>query len=277
MIALVTRLAGMQLCLRPSMVKFQAPAALDIEICGAAFKPLPMFLNRQLIKILKDLGVPDQALLDLQTAEVKRLRDITLSPVNAATFLDASLISTATRTPSLIRLLNDIGIDFRSDAFLRDLVEMIALVKLRQIKHRCRIPVSRGVTLYGIADETGYLKEGEIYCVKKSVSGIREVLTGQVTITRAPALHPGDVQVVEAVDVPNDSPLNALRNCCVFSIHGERDLPSMLSEGDLDGDLYNIFWDRTLQPKITYSPADYLRVKPIDLGREVTREDMTDL
>ncbi|KAK5017650.1 hypothetical protein LTR60_001847 [Cryomyces antarcticus] len=87
-------------------------------------------------------------------------------------------------------------------------------------------------------------------------------------------MHPGDVQVVKAVDVPPNSPLNALHNCIVFSAKGERDLPSMLSGGDLDGDLYNVIYDARLMPTIIYKPADYPRKPPLDIGREVNKEDI---
>ena len=43
---------------------------------------------------------------------------------------------------------------------------MTVVAKLRDIKYRGRIPVADGVTLYGVTDETGYLKEGEIYVVR---------------------------------------------------------------------------------------------------------------
>ena len=124
-------------------------------------------------------------------------------------------------------------------------------------------------------DETGYLQEGQIYCpVHSETGGI--VIVGKIVITRSPALHPGDVQYVEAVDVPEDSPLRVLHNCVVFSSKGERDLPSKLSGGDLDGDLYNIIFDRDLFPSEISEPADYPIVSPVDIGRQVTRSDMTD-
>ena len=88
-------------------------------------------------------------------------------------------------------------------------------------------------------DETGVLQEGEIYCAIHEDRGPR-LLTGDVVITRSPAMHPGDVQCVKAVDVPPDSPLKALHNLVAFSRHGERDLPSQLSGGDIDGDLVGI-------------------------------------
>ena len=55
------------------------------------------------------------------------------------------------------------------------------------------------------------------------------IVKGRVTVTRAPALHPGDIQIATAVGVPDGSPLNSLDNCVVFSQQGARDLPSQLS------------------------------------------------
>ncbi|KAK1090155.1 hypothetical protein LTR48_008854, partial [Friedmanniomyces endolithicus] len=89
-------------------------------------------------------------------------------------------------------------------------------------------------------------------------------------------MHPGDIQVVNAVDVPENSPLKKLSNVVVFSQHGDRDLPSMLSGGDLDGDLYNIIWDKRLRPKLVATPADYPKVSPVELDRAVTAKDMSD-
>ena len=123
-------------------------------------------------------------------------------------------------------------------------------------------------------DETGYLQEGEIYCFVQTEEG-GQLVTGSVVVTRCPALHPGDVQCVTAVDVPADSPLSALHNVVVFSSMGERDLPSQLSGGDLDGDLYNIIYDNTLYPGRLARPADYPAATPFDIGRAVERSDMT--
>ncbi|KAF6787912.1 RNA-dependent RNA polymerase, partial [Colletotrichum sojae] len=97
---------------------------------------------------------------------------------------------------------------------------------------------------------------------------------GLVVVTRSPALHPGDIQVVQMRTPPVGHPLRSLRNCIAFSQFGKRDLPSQLSGGDLDGDLYNIIWDRAAIPKRVYTAADYPRVTPQPLGRQVERDDM---
>ena len=90
-------------------------------------------------------------------------------------------------------------------------------------------------------------------------------------------MHPGDIQLAtNRIPTEPDHPLLALRNCIVFSHKGERDLPSQLSGGDLDGDIYSVIWDQeAVQQCIHLSPpADYPRVEPMNIGREVQLEDM---
>lgn len=251
MISLDNRIDGHIVNLRPSMIKFPSAPVYDIEICGASFKPLPMYLNRQLIKILEDLGVPEEAFLSLQAEAVAKLRMTTESPINAANFLKRQHVGQGAKLPWLVRELWDIDLSYEGDDFLRNIVELCVLAELREMKHRSRIRVEKGVTLYGIMDETNYLAEGQIFCCVYNEGP--NILTGDVVITRCPALHPGDVQCVKAVDVPEGSPLRALHNCVVFSQQGARgmywslrfsyifdlstiDLPSQLSGGDLDGE-----------------------------------------
>jgi hypothetical protein len=276
MISLDTRLEGDALLLRDSMIKYEGSTSNDIEICEASYRPLPAYLNRQLIKIMEDMGVDENWFLKLQAQEVERLRTITDSPVNASSFLKRQSIGEPVHLPWLINELTMLNLDFREDGFLRDVLEVALLVELRMLKHKTRIPVPKGWHLHGIMDETGLLEEGQVFCVA-TVEGMRQFVTGKnLLITRAPALHPGDVQLVEGIEPPLDSPLRELSNCICFSQKGKRDLPSQLSGGDLDGDRYYIFWDEDAIPKTTYPPADYPRQKPIDIGRNVEVSDMTD-
>ena len=271
MVSLDCRLEGHAVKLRPSMIKFEGSPITEIEVCGASTRPLPMYLNRQYVSIFEALGVPVQAFLDLQFEAVTKLRRVTANPINAASFLERERVCLPSGMPSFIRNLNYVGIDYHIDIFLRGIVELAALVRLRDIKHRARIPVDEATLLYGIMDETDTLKEGEVFCCKGG-----RIITGRVMVTRAPALHPGDAQMVTAVTVPDSSPLAALDNCIVFSQRGDRDLPSQLSGGDLDGDQYSVIWDPRLLLPRTVEPADYPRVSPVDIGRAVTVTDMTD-
>ncbi|TGO38954.1 hypothetical protein BHYA_0063g00010 [Botrytis hyacinthi] len=276
MISLDSRLPGVQLRLRKSMIKFEGSSSNDLEICGGAYKPLPMYLNRQFIKILEDLGVEPEYFMRLQAKEISRLRAITANAYNASTFLQSKRVGDVVLLPYLIDHCSALDLDFRNDLFLRDVLEMTVLIELRTLKHKARIPVEKGYHLHGIMDETGILEEGEIYCCWLE-DGKRTTLVGSnVVITRAPALHPGDVQWANAVDVPANSPLKRLYNCVCFSQKGPRDLPSQLSGGDLDGDLYYVMFDPDMKLKRTVTPADYPRLPPLDIDRPVTQQDMAD-
>lgn len=277
MVALDSRLPGKKLMIRPNMKKYETAATWDLEICGAAFRPLPMVLNRPFIKVMEDLGTPTSTFMDLQNAAMTHLQRMTASCINTAIFLDDSEACRATRMSELIRYLGHIGLDYHHDHFLYSVVEMAVVAKLRDIKYKGRIPVEQGVTLYGIMDETGYLGPREIYVVtEKAEGGKTVVVANDVIVTRSPALHPGDMQLVNAVNVPETSPLKRLSNVVVFSKHGDRDLPSQLGGGDLDGDLYNVIWDPNLRPRRTFQAADYPRVSAVQLDRDVVRKDMSD-
>ncbi|KIV93880.1 hypothetical protein PV10_05059 [Exophiala mesophila] len=276
MISLDTRLKGDVLNLRPSMMKFPGSTSTDIELCTGSYRALPYYLNHQSIKILEDMGVADDFFLDNQTKEIERLRKTTADSKMASKFLKKHAIGERINLPWFIQKLDRMDVDFRDDPFLRDIVEIAVLIELRALKYKARIPIELGYTLLGIMDETGYLNEGEIFCIVDDKSGPSIIVGSNLLVTRSPALHPGDVQIVRGVNVPHDSPLLSLRNCICFSQKGPRDLPSMLSGGDLDGDLYQILFDPQARPRRSYIPADYPRAKPVDLGRPVDRADMTD-
>ena len=70
-------------------------------------------------------------------------------------------------------------------------------------------------------DETNTLEVGEVYCSIADDTGVR-VITGEVVVTRCPALHPGDIQCVRAVNVPEGCALRNLYNFVAFSSKGER-------------------------------------------------------
>ncbi|KAH7378776.1 RNA dependent RNA polymerase-domain-containing protein [Pyrenochaeta sp. MPI-SDFR-AT-0127] len=275
-------LYGVQLHIRKSMTKYIAKESWrDLELCGAAYRPLTVFLNHQFIKILEDLGVPARNFMAVQEDAVNELKLITEHPLNAASFLVYSHSCVFAKVPRLFELMHQIGLSFHADRFLTDIVEVAAMSQLRSLKYRARIPIKDGFLLYGVMDETNTLKEGQVYIATQSydTSGNRKrsILVGErIVVTRAPALHPGDIQLVTAVDVPEGSDLRALHNCIVFSQQGARDLPSQLSGGDLDGDLFHIIFDQRLIPDFTVAPADYESAPAKDLGRPVEVNDIVD-
>jgi hypothetical protein len=114
--------------------------------------------------------------------------------------------------------LRKLGVDVTEDDFLRDLLGALLQVQLREIKYRSRILVPDAWTLYGISDETGWLEEGQVFVTWYDTEKKNDVcFSGTVAVTRSPVLHPGDVQLVEAVAPPKDSMLWNLHNFVVFS------------------------------------------------------------
>lgn len=224
-------LAGEQLYVRPSMDKFNCAEPNHLEICGIADKPLPLFLNRPLVKVLEDLGVPAQNILLLADKAQKELLKHLTCAVNIANFLEAERFGDAAGLPNLIQHLDDIQVPIGEDRFLSAVVELAAIVRLRELKYKARIPVDKGMKLMGVMDHTATLREGEIYCPWLDSDGHRHVYVGKVAITRSPTNHPGDVQIAQSVDVPLSSPLRRLHNLVFFSQFGERDLPSQLGGG----------------------------------------------
>ncbi|KAJ4416975.1 hypothetical protein N0V82_006424 [Gnomoniopsis sp. IMI 355080] len=278
MLAVDSTLEGSEVRLRPSMTKFNSQDEAVLEICDMASKPIPLVLNRQMIKILEDMGVASKWFLDMQNIELKRLREVTADPYSVADFLGHKKVGEGIRAHRLFRQAANMNIDWRKDPFLRSIVEAMVLRDLRLLKHKARIPISEGITLFGVMDETGFLQENEVYVTYDFSSSQNRFepppSASGLIVTRSPALHPGDIQFPRNVIPPAGHPLRDLTNVIVFSQRGSRDLPSQLSGGDLDGDIYNVIWDPRAVPQRVFRPADYPRVDALDLERPVTKEDM---
>ncbi|KAL8646746.1 MAG: hypothetical protein Q9210_005951 [Variospora velana] len=173
-----------------------------------------------------DLGIPNNAFQQLQDAAIEKLRSSVSSVENAAALLEKHDVGLATQTTWLVRKIHSLGFALSDDVFFRDLLDAVVFIQLQELKYKTRIPVKDGATLYGILDDTETLAEGEVYCSWIDKEGHVNCASGIVVVTRSPALHPSDIQTAKAIVVPQDSPLNWLHNCIVFSSRGARDLPS---------------------------------------------------
>ena len=219
MLSLDTRLAGNVLQLRESMGKFQVGQSdtIDIEICQAPRRPLPVYLNRQLIQILADRGVPHSWFCDLQAKALQRIEMLTEGdPINISTFLRASGIGERTHLPWLFNALRKLSLDYLLDGFLHNVLNVAKLIELRSLKYKARIYVPEGYHLHGIMDETGIL-QGEIFVIFLEDGKPTAKVGKDFIVIRAPSLHPGDVQLANAISVPKNSPLWSLTNCICFS------------------------------------------------------------
>ncbi|KAK7693714.1 hypothetical protein QCA50_003286 [Cerrena zonata] len=281
MLSLDHRLAGTVVVLRPSMIKFQAPDTNIIEIAQAFSRPSPFFLNRPLIMILEQLGVPYENFKALQDEAIQEANTSIQTLGRSARFLEAHGFGASFKLVSTMLSLEKLGIhDLMDDAFYRCMMDFAVIDILRDLKHRARIPVKDAWIVVGVADVHGYLEEGEVFIYV--ISGDDEppvYFEGPTLITRSPVIHPGDVQVAHAIGrPPPGSPFarETLRNCVVFSTKGTRPLSSYLGGGDLDGDEYYVTMRPDLLPTLLSQPAAYTPAQRHVLNRDSTMDDIAD-
>jgi len=242
-------------------------------------------LNRQTITILSSLGVKTEAFLTLLNIHVDKHNNAQLSSRDAITLLRQQVDENQTTLTLADIILHGFKEPSVQEPFIVTVLNLWRVWSLKLVKERARIPVEKSAFVLGCVDETGTLRGH-----KKSTEGSTRqgrdllpqiflqitdsedqrnatVVTGICIIGRNPSLHPGDIRVVEAVDVPA---LRHLRDVVVFPSVGDRDLPSMLSGGDLDGDDFFVIWEPSLiPPEWNYPPMDYQSPKPKELDNDV--------
>jgi RNA-dependent RNA polymerase len=166
---------------------------------------------------------------------------------------------------------------------------------IKFLKEKARIVIEKGAFLLGCVDETATLK-GHFHDPQSRHGATRDeklatlpeifiqisntdkraayrVIEGICILARNPSLHPGDIRIVRAVDVPA---LRHLKNVVVLPQTGDRDVANMCSGGDLDGDDYLVMWDMDLlPPEINHPPMDYTAAAPTEVKGEVTLDQIT--
>ncbi|KAF7782738.1 hypothetical protein Agabi119p4_2114 [Agaricus bisporus var. burnettii] len=265
MISVDYRLNGSNtLSLRDSMIKFDAPESNEIEVSRAIDQPTPYYLNRFLIMILEGLGVKHEVFQRFQDEAVRGTQQAMERLSSASHLLQAHGLGLSFKVPSTMANLSKLDLDnLARDPLFDQPLRLGVYHVLRDLKYKARIPIPNAWTLVGVADTHGYLKADEVFvCIKHPEKG-SFYLEGPVLISRSPTIHPGDVQLAMAIGGPRQgSPFarEPLPNTVVFSVKGDRPLPSCLGGGDLDGDPYNIIPLRDhpyFTPEKTYEPANY--------------------
>ena len=218
-------LSGRLICLRPSMVKFEAPNTTHVEIARAFNRAGPLYLNRPLIMILEALGVEYEAFSDLQRAAVHSAQESVIALDKSARLLETYGLGASFRLPSVMLNLFKLGLGpLSEDRFWHRFMDFAINHALRELKHHARIPVPDAWNLVGIADVHGYLRHGQVFgCIVPQNGGAPIYLTGWTLVTRSPTIHPGDVQKAWGIGrPPRGSPFEkeSLRNTIVFPIRG---------------------------------------------------------
>ena len=249
-------------------------------------------LNRQIILILTALGVEDTVFTRKQDEMLVELERATHDESMAVRLLQ-KYVDPNQMSPTLAGMILD-GFMESEDPFVMSLVQLWRAWSIKYLKEKARIIVDEGAYLLGCSDETRTL-QGHHYKLQprpgstpeqrlnalpeiflqvpvRDAPGTYTIIEGICLLARNPSLHPGDVRVVRAVDRPG---LRHLRDVVVLPQRGDRDIASMCSGGDLDGDDYIIIWDKDIIPKEwNHAPMDYSAPAPKVLDRDVTRRDM---
>lgn len=269
---------GIRLSLRPSMNKFESNHTM-LEIVSWT-KILPGFLNRQIITLLSSLQVPDNVFEKMQETMIHKLNQMLVDADVAYEVLTRSCAEQG----STAAMMLSAGFRPQTEPHLKAMISCIRSSQLGDLLSKARIFVSKARWLMGCLDELGVLEQGQCFiqtsnpslenCFSKHGSRFsapqknRQVIVGAVAIAKNPCLHPGDIRILEAVDVPS---LHHLADCLVFPQKGDRPHSNEASGSDLDGDLYFVTWDQDLIPpsKKSWIPMDYTPAEVRNLPRHI--------
>ncbi|CAG8951837.1 hypothetical protein HYFRA_00005641 [Hymenoscyphus fraxineus] len=249
-------------------------------------------LNRQTITILSSLGVPDESFLDLMTDQLSNYESAMKDDVLARGLL-LRYIDENQMTINIAQMVHS-GFMETQDPFVVSLLHLWRSWSIKLLKEKAKIVIEDGAFVLGCVDETSTLKGYHQPTVSQGVqlpveelpeifiqvplkggdpkNPIYTVIEGICLVGRNPSLHPGDLRVVRAVDAPS---LRHLRDVVVFPSTGDRDIPSMCSGGDLDGDDYFVIWDNSLRPREwNATPMNYTSPPPRVQQNPVEVEDL---
>ncbi|KAK4194586.1 putative RNA-dependent RNA polymerase [Triangularia verruculosa] len=266
---------GMDVHIRPSQEKFSAAYnGLEVIKCSSFSSAS---LNRQTITILSALGVPDHVFVDLMREQLSKF-DAAMADGKSAVDMLTSSVDENMTSIAIARMIKG-GFMESNEPFVKTILQLWRSWSLKTLKEKAKITVEKGAYLFGCVDETGTLRGHskatedqpkisqdqlpQIFLQipdRDSATGYK-VITGLCIVGRNPSLHPGDIRVVEAADVPV---LRHLRDVVVFPLKGDRDIPSMCSGGDLDGDEFFVIWDERLLPtEWSHPPMDHTPQPPV--------------
>ena len=281
--------------IRPSQYKF--PASHEgLEVISWS-RYTSARLNRQLVLVLSSLGVQESVFRRMQYDQLSELQGAMTNSSIALKLLQ-KYVDHNQMSLTMASMILD-GFHASREPFMASLLRLWRSWSVKSLKEKASISVERGAILLGCVDETATLHghfngsslprsyssllKGSSHIPEVFVQLSRDpekpglakskVIVGPMLIARNPSLHPGDIRVVQGVDVPH---LRHLKDVVVLPQTGDRDIASMCSGGDLDGDDFVVIWDHRLFPtEWNQEPMDYRAPKPAELDRNVTVDDLT--
>ncbi|KAL2868435.1 RNA dependent RNA polymerase-domain-containing protein [Aspergillus lucknowensis] len=249
-------------------------------------------LNRQLILVLSTLGVTDRV-FHLKLKTMLRNLDKAMKSEPKAVYLLRKYVDPNQTTITISQMVLD-GFRRSNEPFVTSILTLWRAWHLKYLKEKAKIVIDQGACLLGCMDETSTLNGYFFDKIPKHDVSIEErtaalpeifvqvyrpedrkyeVIEGVCILARNPSLHPGDIRVVKAVNAPS---LKHLKDVVVLPQTGDRDIASMCSGGDLDGDDYLVIWDPDLVPDDWFrEPMNYTGKKAHDLDHDVTVDEIT--
>lgn len=211
------------IAIRKSMVKFKwnpnwKPRSFDLGIVsdgkGTSFPNRFGFLNRQYIRLLSGLGVKDEVFLKKQSDYFKDLSEIESNQEVQLRLLCA--FEKYDLVDSLLRSSNG----KTDEAIMAELYQLqqkyCSPFKGKTLSEGLRIPLEKSRAVYGVADPSEKLMEGQCF-FQPTIRGKPTVLDTNVVVGRSPTYYPGDIRVLKCV---HDEQLLHLVDCIVFPVQG---------------------------------------------------------
>lgn len=281
---------GQEIHIRKSQTKFTAEY-MGLEIIRTSHYSVAT-LNRQTITILSALGVKDHVFNQMLDEQLSNYMEAMNDPDKALELL-GRYVDDNHMTMMIAGMVLD-GFMRTNEPFVLSLLHLWRSWSIKLLKEKAKIIVEKGAFVLGCTDETKTLrghstntKAGEGKLTAEDIDKLPQIylqvtdkkdprhnviIEGLCLVGRNPSLHPGDIRVVQAINVPA---LHHLRDVVVFSQLGDRDVPAMCSGGDLDGDDFFVIWDQDLLPlEWNAEPMDYTAPAPVKLDRPVEINDV---
>jgi RNA-dependent RNA polymerase len=219
------------------MHKFESTGHNRLDVLNIS-DYIPCYLNRQIIIILSSLGICDTVFDTFQDHMIKMMCEMLTNKQIAANYLLKYFRGLFPYTA------NNEKFNYCNDAFFRDLLKTKYQKQLQGLVKKSRIFVQKGRILMGTVDETGTLRENEVFIkcnmneyerkyfsIKNSynskiiANGNSFIVSGKVIVAKNPCMHPGDVRILNAVYNPS---LLHMVDCLVFPACGKRPIPKLV-------------------------------------------------
>ena len=209
----------------------------QLNVVGMSLPARPVMLSSEIIYLLSGLVDEKNLLAYLRSILFEKRLDVDGESPLDSIFRDSEIMKKLfQKRADLFENFMD-GKDLRESIFL-----LLGSQTFQQYLLKLSVPMPKTAYLYGVADFTGTLEEGQIF-LQVTLGEETQVIEGDMCMTKTPALLRTDMQRFTAVKCEK---LNHVKDVVVFSTKGKRFAPSTMSGADLDGDHFHIFWDENL-------------------------------